>query len=260
MLFNCSLGLESFLEKKAKTVIILGASSDIGTAVAEVSGDQGYNVVLHHHTNLLRVQRLSKKLRSQNTQTLIVNGRVDQTQDIKKLFTKTLAKFGSFDVLVNCAALPNKRAPIDEIGYDEIQEVISVTLTGQLLIISEAVKVMAKKYGGSGGAIINISSQAAETGGWMLTPYVAGKSGVEGMTKALAKELGSENIRINCVRPGLISTESSLQRGEKQKERVYEIPLGRLGLPSDVAEAVSWLMSDKSSYVTGATIPVTGGR
>ncbi len=248
------------MTKRAKTVVVIGASSDIGVAVAKLSADQGYNVVLHYHTNPLPVQKLSEKLKSHSVQTLIVDGRVNRVNDLKDLFKRSIDKFGSVDALVNCAALPNKRAPIDEIGHDEIEQVISVTLTAQLLIIREAVKVMAKKYGGFGGVIINISSQAAETGGWMLTPYVAAKSGVEAMTKALAKELGHEGIRINCVRPGLILTESSLSRGEKQKERVFEIPLGRLGLPGDVAEAVSWLMSDKSSYVTGITVPVTGGR
>ncbi len=191
---------------------------------------------------------------------LAVQADVSDPADVARLFRTTISAFGAPTALVNNAALSGGRKPVDEMEVDTMSRVLAVTLGAPILCIAEAVRCMSRLRGGHGGTIVNLSSQAARTGGHLLTPYVGAKAGVEAITVGLARELGPAGIRVNAVSPGVIASQPSPPDDEAAAARAREIPLGRFGTPAEVAEAIIWLMSPAASYVTGAIIPVTGGR
>jgi len=162
--------------------------------------------------------------------------------------------------LVNNAGFSGGRKKFTDLGVEDFNAALGVHLIGPALCTQEAVKRMATSQGGNGGAIVNVTSQAAVTGGRRLLPYAAAKAGLAVMTLALAHELAAEGIRVNGVSPGVIETDLASADHADRDAIEKTIALGRLGQPREVADTVAWLLSDKASYVTGITVPVTGGR
>ncbi|MDE3110638.1 MAG: SDR family oxidoreductase, partial [Acidobacteriota bacterium] len=183
-----------------------------------------------------------------------------QAGEVAAMFAALDRAFGPTTALVNNAAIASARRPIVEFSTDEIHQVIDINLVGTLLCTQQAVKRMARSAGGAGGAIVNLSSAAVRSGGNRLSPYVATKAGVEGLTLSLARELATEGIRVNAVSPGVIATDQQPLKDEAwEKTTVARIPLGRLGTADEVAEAILWLLSDDASYVSGTVLAVAGG-
>jgi NAD(P)-dependent dehydrogenase (short-subunit alcohol dehydrogenase family) len=240
--------------------IVTGASRGIGAAIAKLAAREGYAVVVNYFRSAAAAGKVVSEIEAAGGTALAIQADVGDPGDVSRLFASTIAELGRPTALVNSAAEPGGRHPIDQIDAATVQRVLAVTLAGPILCIAEAARCMATSNGGAGGSIVNISSQAARTGGRLLTAYASAKAGVETMTIALARELGPAGIRVNAVSPGLIATGSDPANDQAAERRTGEIPLGRLGQVNDVAEAVVWLMSARASYITGAIVPVTGGR
>ena len=170
---------------------------------------------------------------------------------------------GALTVLVNNAGIVDRSSRVENLSAERIQRMLAVNVTGSFLCAREAVKRMSTKHGGNGGAIVNVSSAAAKLGSpGDYVDYAASKAAIETFTVGLAKEVGGEGIRVNCVRPGVIRTDIHLVSGDPSRvERIGgAAPLGRPGEPEEVARAILFLASDEASYTTGSVLDVTGGR
>lgn len=239
--------------------IVTGASRGIGAATALLAANRGYDVVVNYFQNEAAAFEVVKRIERVGARARAIQADVGRPEDISRLFKSTVAQLGIPVALVNNAAESGLRQRIDEIDHAMIRRVLAVNLEGTILCTAEAARYMSIRHGGRGGAIINLSSQAIRTGGYRLTPYVASKAGIEAITLGLARELGPEGIRVNTICPGIVATESS-PIAALGNTPVHDVPLGRLAQPEEIAEVAVWLLSPAASYITGAVIPVTGGR
>ena len=176
---------------------------------------------------------------------------------------KVTTPTGTYDGVVNNAGFTEKQARLEEMNAARIHRVFSTNVTGSILCAREAVKRMSTKHGGQGGAIVNVSSMAAQLGGpGEYVDYAAAKAAIDTMTIGLAKEVANEGIRVNAVRPGLIHTEFHAGGGDPTRvDRLKQtVPMKRGGEPDEVAKAILWLLSDEASYCTGTILNVSGGR
>jgi len=240
--------------------IVTGASRGIGAATARLAARRGYAVAVNYRSNEASAAQVVREIEAGGGRAVAIRADVGAPEDVTQLFETTISSLGVPTALINNAAESGGRRPIDQIDPETVQRVLAVTLAGPIMCIAAAVRCMSTTRGGHGGVIVNLSSQAARTGGRLLTPYAGAKAGIEAITIGLARELGPLGIRVNAVSPGMIATDMALLDGQPTAERSSEIPLGRPGTVDEVAEAVLWLMSPSASYVTGAIIPVAGGR
>jgi NAD(P)-dependent dehydrogenase (short-subunit alcohol dehydrogenase family) len=245
----------------AKTLIITGASHGIGAATAHLAAQRGFAVCLNYHEVPARAESVARDINSAGGSAIAAKADVTRQEDVKSLFDQAEKALGPVFGLVNNASRYGTRGNLDALDPGDIERTIAVTLTATILCAREAMMRMAQSRGGSGGAIVNLSSNAVGTGGFGLAPYVAAKGGIEALTRALAREAGSEGIRINAVSPGAIDTEATAAAGPDWRARQEKAtPLGRLGTPEEVASTILWLLSDEASYVNGAVLPINGGR
>ncbi len=247
--------------REKRVCLITGGARGIGAASARLATQRGYAVCVSYLSSQSEAEALVASLRPTGAEAIAVRADVSREDDVQALFAAIDGRLGPITALVNNAGISDKRQPINDTEFASFNRVVGVNLGGAFLCIKAAVARMAKSKGGLGGAIVNLSSTVTQTGGYRLSSYVAAKAGIEGLTLALAPELASEGIRINALRPGFIATESQpLDDKEWRKRALASIPLGRLGAPEEVGHAVLWLLSDEASYITGAVLPVAGGR
>jgi len=237
-----------------KTVLVSGASGDIGIACCEKFLNEGYNVVACYNSNFKPLESLTQKYTDNNLLVLKVD--VTVKEEIENLFEKAQNTFGTIDALV-CSAGISRHGLIQDVTEEELVQIVDVNIKGTFRLNAKAVEYMVKNQNGS---IVNISSMWGDTGASCEVAYSMSKAAVVGLTKALAKEVGPCNIRVNCVSPGLIDTKmNSCYLKEELDAIAEETPLMRMGQCSEVAEAVFYLISDKSSFVTGQVLAVNGG-
>ncbi len=184
-------------------------------------------------------------------------------QDVARLFERVDAELGRVTALVNNAGVTGKAGRLETFDADAIRRILDVNVTGLLLCSQQAIRRMSTKQGGSGGAIVNVSSVAATLGGansWI--PYGAAKGAVNSITVGLSREVAGEGIRVNAILPGLIDTEIHAEAGvgDRIKSVIPSVPMGRIGTPEECAEAIVWLCSGEAAYTIGAILPMTGGR
>jgi NAD(P)-dependent dehydrogenase (short-subunit alcohol dehydrogenase family) len=247
----------------SKVMLVTGASRGIGAATARLAAGQGYAVAVNYMTSHKPAKALVEEIVAGGGRALAIQGNVAEEGDVKRLFETVDRELGPLDVLINNAGILEQAMRLDEMTVERWQRVLAINVIGSFLCSREAVRRMSTRYGGRGGTIVNVASAASRLGGPNeFIDYAASKGALDSMTIGLAKEVAREGIRVNAVRPGLIETEIHASGGQPDRvERLKEaVPMGRGGLPEEVAEAILWLASEKSSYVTGTFIDVTAGR
>jgi NAD(P)-dependent dehydrogenase (short-subunit alcohol dehydrogenase family) len=245
-------------------MIVTGGSRGIGAATVRAAGRAGYDVCINYRSGADQARALVDELHAMGRRALAVCADMAREADIVQLFEATDRALGPVSVLVNNAGgVPSGRHRVDAIQADELDQVLRLNLGAVILASREAVKRMSTAHGGSGGAIVNVSSASARLGApnlWM--DYAAAKGGVDTFTQGLAIEIAEEGIRVNGVRPGLIDTEMHAATGmpDRVARAAKHLPMKRAGTADEVAEAILWLASPAASYVSGAIIDVAGAR
>lgn len=246
-----------------KTMIITGASRGIGAATAMVAAQQDFAVVVNYHKNKIAAEKVVSDIIAAGGKATAIQADISKEADILRLFAETDRLFGNLHTLVNNAGILERQMRLEEMDISRLNRVFSANITGQLICTREAIKRMSLKHGGQGGTIVNVSSIAARTGAPNeYIDYAVSKGAIDTFTIGLAKEVADEGIRVNGVRPAYIYTDIHADGGEPGRvDRIKEnIPMKRGGNVKEVAEAIIWLASEKSSYSTGIFIDVTGGR
>ena len=246
-----------------QVMIVTGGSRGIGAAIARLGAAAGYAVCISYLSNREAAAGLVAALTAQGSRAMAVQADVAREQDVVRLFNEVDAAFGPLTALVNNAGILELQARVEDMDAARIGRVFATNVTGSFICAREAVRRMSTRHGGSGGAIVNLSSRAARLGApGEYVDYAASKAAIDTLTIGLAKEVAAEGIRVNAVSPGVIYTDIHASGGEPGRvDRVKDsIPMKRGGHPEEVARAVLWLLSDQASYTTGATIDVSGGR
>ncbi len=239
-----------------KTAIITGASKGIGAAIASRLNELGYNLILNYRSNTSSMEDLINNFVNKETENVIVQCDISSYEDAKKLIDTAYEKFGAVDVLINNAGITRDNL-LPLMSEEEFDTVIETNLKGTFNCCKHISKKMIKQ---KHGRIINISSVVGLAGNAGQINYSASKAGVIGMTKSMARELGKKNILVNAIAPGFIQTDMTDKISDDVKvEMMKNIPLQRLGQPSDIADSVEFLISDKASYITGQILSVNGG-
>lgn len=247
----------------SKLVLITGGSRGIGAATALLAARQGYAVAVNYSANSLAADEVVRQIRQSGGQAMAVQADVALEAQVITMFEKIDAKFGPVSALVNNAGVVDQTTRVDAITLERLQRLFAVNVFGSFLCAREAVRRMSTRYGGTGGAIVNVSSAAARLGSpGQYVDYAAAKGAIDTFTLGLAKEVASEGIRVNAVRPGLIDTNIHASGGLPQRahDLAPEVPMQRPGTAEEVAEAIVWLLGDKASYATGALLDIAGGR
>lgn len=243
-------------------VLVTGGSRGIGAATAELLASRGYDVCLSYQRDAEAAQRVVGRIHDIGRKALAVRSDVASDRDVRELFTACDEKLGRLSALINNAGILEKQTRCESITAERLNRVFAVNVTGAFLCAREAILRLSTKHGGQGGAIVNVSSAASRLGSPNeYVDYAASKGAVDAMTIGMAKELAPEGIRVNAVRPAFIYTDIHASGGEPGRvDRVApNIPMRRGGTPDEVAQAIAWLVSESSSYVTGTFVDLAGG-
>ena len=244
-------------------MVITGASRGIGAATARLAATRGYDVAINYRTRQAAAEAVAADAAQAQVRAITVQGDVARESDVVRLFDKVDAELGRPTALVNNAGTVGPVGRVEDLDGAALKTVFDLNVIGCFLCAREAIRRMSTRHGGHGGGIVNVSSIAARLGNAnMWIHYAASKAALDTFTFGLAREVGPDGIRVNAVAPGLIDTEIHEAAGgsERYPPIVQDTPLGRVGTPEEVAEAILWLLSDAASFVTGTVVEVSGGR
>lgn len=245
-----------------KVLLITGGSRGIGAATARLAARQGYDVAINYVGNEKAANEVVADIEKSNARGIAIQGDMASESDILRMF-EAVDKFGKLTHLVNNAGIVGQNGRYAEADPAMMRRVIDVNVTGAILVAQQAVRRMSTRYGGRGGAIVNLGSMASALGApgeyvW----YAASKGAIDALTIGLSREVAAEGIRVNAVAPGLIDTDIHASGG--QPDRIARlrsmIPMGREGSAQEVADAILYLLSDQASYVVGTNVRISGGR
>ena len=245
------------------TLVVTGGSRGIGAAVCVAAGAAGWDVVVDFVRDADAADDVVRRISASGGHALAVQADVRDSAGVEALFAAADAWRGPVTGLVNNAGISGGLARVDEVSEQALREVLEVNVAGPFLCAGAAVRRMSTRHGGGGGAIVNISSRAAELGGpGEYVHYAASKAAIDTLTVGLAREVATEGIRVNAVAVGLVDTEFHAAAGEPGRpDRIRpSVPMQRSGAPEEIAAAVLWLLSDAASYTTGTVLAVSGGR
>ncbi len=246
-----------------KTLLVTGGSRGIGAATCLAAARDGWRVVVNYRAAQAEAAAVVATILAAGGEAWAIGGDISQESDVLAIFAAIRDRDGTLQGLVNNAGILPHVGRFEDMSLERWQRTFAINTYGSLLCCREAIKLMAPRHGGTGGSIVNVSSMAATLGGaGEFVDYAASKGAVEALTIGLSKELGPDNIRVNAVRPGLIATDihASAGDGGRTERLKVHVPLGRIGSAEETAAAITWLLSDAASYVTGTSMPVSGGR
>lgn len=244
-------------------VLVTGASRGIGAATALLAARSGYAVGVNYLADAAASSAVVRQVAALGRRAVAIRADVAREDDVVAMFETCTAHLGPITALVNNAGILARQSPLVDMDIARVRRIFATNVVGTMLCAREAVRRMATSRGGAGGAIVNVSSAASRSGSpGEYVDYAASKGAIDTFTIGLAKEVASEGIRVNAVRPGFILTDMHASGGEPDRvERLKGvIPLQRGGRPDEVADAILWLLSPASSYSTGALVDVSGGR
>ena len=244
-------------------LLITGAGRGIGAATAKLAATRGFDVGVNYKSDAGSATAVVEAVKAQGRKALAIPGDMASETDVERMFKTVDDKLGPLTHFVYNTGVPGTAGRLDTASPAMIREVMDVNVLGALWSLQHAIRRMSKKHGGQGGAIVLLSSVAADIGGpneyvW----YAASKGAIESITYGLSKELAGDGIRVNCVSPGASETRIHADAGqfEKLQKVAPMIPMGRVGKPEESAEAVMFLLSDAASYISGTVLRVAGGR
>jgi NAD(P)-dependent dehydrogenase (short-subunit alcohol dehydrogenase family) len=246
-----------------RVVLITGGSRGIGAATARLAAERGYAVCVNYRTNKAAADSVVASIEAAGGAALAVGADVASEPDVVRLFETVDARLGPLAALVNNAGILERQTRVEHIDAARLDRVFATNVRGAFLCAREAVRRMSTAHAGAGGAIVNVSSRAAQLGApGEYVDYAASKAALDALTVGLAREVAGEGIRVNGVRAGIIYTEIHADGGEPARvDRLGPtLPMQRGGEAIEVARAILWLLSDEASYSTGTFIDVAGGR
>lgn len=246
-----------------KIILITGSSRGIGASTAVLAAKQGYDVCVNYLQNRIAAEKVVNEIHQTGAKAIAYQADTSSEKEVISLFSKIDRDFGGLTALVNNAGILEIQSRVDKMDFNRLLRIVNSNIISSFLCSREAIKRMSTRYGGPGGAIVNVSSIAAKTGSPNeYIDYAASKGAIDTLTIGLSKEVAEEGIRVNAVRPGFIYTDIHASGGEPNRvDRVKNmVPMKRGGHPNEVAKAILWLLSDEASFSTGTFIDIAGGR
>ncbi len=246
-----------------KVLLVTGASRGIGAATAVLAAQHGWAVAVNYVVNAQAAQSVVQQIIQAGGHAIAVQADVAQESDVLRLFGQVDTQLGRLRGLVNNAGVVDLPTRIDQISVTRLSRMWANNITSSFVCAREAVLRMSTQRGGQGGAIVNLSSAAARLGSpGQYVDYAASKAAIDTFTMGLAKEVATEGIRVNAVRPGIIETDIHASGGlpDRARQMAQQVPMQRAGTAQEVAQTIVWLLSDAASYTTGSIVDVTGGR
>ena len=246
-----------------KIILITGGSRGIGAAIALRAADAGYAVCISFLNHQAAADALVASITDKGGTAIALRADVAVDADVVRMFKQVDESLGPITALVNNAGILEQQSRVDDMTTERVTRIFATNVIGSFSCAREAIRRMSTRHGGSGGAIVNMSSRAAKLGAaGEYVDYAASKAAIDTFTIGLAKEVAAEGIRVNAVSPGLIYTDIHASGGEPGRvDRLQDsVPMKRGGSADEVARAVMWLLSEDASYVTGTNVDVSGGR
>ena len=247
-------------------VLITGSSRGIGAAVALLAAQTGWAVAVNYVRQADKAQALVDQIKAQGGQAVALQADIGVASDIARLFAdvdRLFANIGPLRGLVNNAGIVDRVERVDEMSFERVERMMRINVVSAFMCSQAAVLRMSTRHGGEGGSIVNVGSAASRLGGaGQYVDYAASKGAIDSFTIGLSKEVAAERVRVNCVRPGIIDTDIHASGGLPNRVRDVggQMPIGRVGMAQEVAQAVVWFLSEHSSYCSGSILDVSGAR
>ncbi len=246
-----------------QVLLITGASRGIGAATALLAARQGWAVAVNYSANARAADSVARQIQDEGGTAIALQGDVSDEAQVLAMFERIDADLGRLTGLVNNAGVVDVTARVEDMTVARLKRMFDINVIGAIVCAREAVRRMSTMHGGSGGAIVNVSSAAARLGApGQYVDYAAAKGAIDAFTIGLAKEVAGEGVRVNAVRPGLIETDIHASGGlpDRVAQLAHLVPMQRGGTAGEVAQAIVWLLSSAASYTTMSLLDVSGGR
>ena len=246
-----------------RTLLVTGGSRGIGAATARLAAAQSWDVAINYTRDAAAAQAVAADVQALGRRALVLQADVGEHAQVLAMFARIDEAWGLLTGLVNNAGVVDVPARVDQMSPERLQRMFAINVMGSIWCAQEALRRMSTRHGGSGGSIVNLSSAAARLGSpGQYVDYAAAKGAIDSFTLGLAREVAAEGVRVNAVRPGIITTDIHASGGQPERaaQLAPQVPMKRAGSADEVAQAIVWLLGEGSSYCTGSVLDVTGGR